>query len=89
MPMPEICVRRYAEARRYEVAHAHSGKARRPVLGRSWLQHPSLQFLCANGQGRSLSNYVEPNYDCAHDAFMNYWSFVATQQQIDGGIATP
>ena len=32
MPIPEICVRRYAEARRYEVADAHSGKGRRPVL---------------------------------------------------------
>jgi hypothetical protein len=33
MPMPEICVRRYAEARRYEVAEAHLGKASRSVPG--------------------------------------------------------
>ena len=32
MPMPEICVHRYAEARWCEIADAHSGKGRRPVL---------------------------------------------------------
>jgi hypothetical protein len=33
MPIPEICVRRYAEATRYEVAEAHLGKASRSVPG--------------------------------------------------------
>jgi hypothetical protein len=33
MPMPEICVHRYAEARWCEIADAHSGKASRSVPG--------------------------------------------------------
>ncbi len=43
MPMPEICVRRYAETRRYEVADAHTGKASRSIPGAA---HRSDILLC-------------------------------------------